>query len=343
MSLELVYQEPGTQGGQTVFNNITYADGKWVAVGAVRAVLPGSILDPYYLVASATSLTGTWTLNKFVAPDYQPLTNIAFASGVWVATSQYRILTATDPQGTWTARLTTTNPGLKDNSLAYLDGTWAWLNDDGDLYTASDPTSSWTLSEQFPDDFYSILRIVDGEWVIVYVDLDNSLVKVRTASNPTGTWTERSSFSVGSPTPPTNIGLSPNGYFIATIEEVWSAATLDDEWTRDIVWNGLFAFGVDTATVAYAEDAFVAAAITNADVPKVLANTDLDDTFDAETLLDHPCFVYQAFAPVYHDGEWVIVGARYGSDEVDYDGQLAVIWAGLPDAAAAKDGWGLLL
>ena len=143
---------------------LAYGDGTWVVVG--WCIQPDWFNSP--IIGYCASITGTWTWVTGTATGWQRVGDIAHDGTTWVAAGiQYRdaatvatVLTSTTLDGTWTAPSTppdnaSTNDYLLNvngtHVLAFAAGYWvAVAYDDTStpgLWTASDPTGTWTLTD----------------------------------------------------------------------------------------------------------------------------------------------------------------------------------------------------
>lgn len=149
----------------------------WVAVGANGKL------------ATASQATGPWTQRS---PGItSTFSAIAYGNGTWVATSAVgaSLWTATDPTGAFTLRFTS---GVI-NDVHYNNGLWVGCGRytaAGAIFTAVDPTTTWTLNETSlaTDSSFNSVYYGNGLWVAV-----GSVGEIWTATDPAGTWTSRTS------------------------------------------------------------------------------------------------------------------------------------------------------
>lgn len=150
------------------------------------------------------------------------------------------IWTATDPAGTWTNNASIQQANQNYWAVAFGNGKWVMGTDAGAIYTADDPSSTWTLNGN-TSPFTSIknIKYANGYWVAVGSKTGNAGC-IAYATNPTGTWTEPSSYDPSA----LNSGSYPGyttvensrGYWIATGYEtadnkIWVATDPTGTWT----------------------------------------------------------------------------------------------------------------
>lgn len=171
-------------------NDILFHDGKWVMVGNHA----GSAEDGFgTYILTATDPAGEWSYTQISEARRNLLYAVSYAGGRWVivgsdissGTHRPWIFTATNLDGPWTGRqIGNESTPLLD--IACHDGTWVavgYYGSSGYIYTSTDPTGDWIVSEKFSEKFNKI-SYANGTWIAVTA---NSYIF--TASNPTGAWT----------------------------------------------------------------------------------------------------------------------------------------------------------
>lgn len=303
------------------FHRVYHLDGLWVAAAGEYGLR----------IATATDPEGPWTLHDEL--DFWPI-ELAFGDGYWVS-AKYELYTATDPTGTWTAN--TSIPGYTNN-VAYADGVWVATTFEDEIYTATDPTGTWTLADTLGTHDFAACRVayVGGEWVATRQTVEpgtpNGWEKawIYTATDPTGTWTLRS--TIGTETGdllitqgggPSIIDLSDEGYYFIAFGyynnvqgDVRYSTSFDGPWTKkenaDPSFSGFAHVAVSPTQYLW----IPGAAYVSDSIEDDLEATDLN--LDVEHAL-------------YADGSWVAVAQTSNGE--------AGIWV----AGEGGDGWGLLL
>lgn len=133
---------------------------------------------------------GQWSYNSNMNAG---LTNFACDGNyiVTVTNSQVSYMLASSfKTGTWT----NLNVGSQVfRSVAYGNGYWVAVGDNGQLYTATDPTGTWTARNQNSSYQFLSVAYANGYWVIAG-NLSASGYMWYQPSIPTGTWTQSSSY-----------------------------------------------------------------------------------------------------------------------------------------------------
>lgn len=215
------------------------------------------------------------------------------------------------------------------DSIAYADGVWAGLASDGELYTATDPTGTWTLQHTFDDG--DAMRHLDGKWVVAY--MGETEIFVWSADDPTGSWTARGSFEPTYAGGIDDLGYGPDGFFILRYNEIYYRPSLTTE-----SWSLAYSFPVPGPGVllpqgmAYGGGEYVAAAQGFVYVADTVTGPYIEylTADEGEPIVD-------VFSPVWSGDEWGICGLTLASSS-PYATRAAA-WA----TTAGGDGWGVLL
>nr|DAH76952.1 MAG TPA: hypothetical protein [Caudoviricetes sp.] len=214
-------------------------------------VITGTDSGGYLYIFTATDPNGVWVERKICDTSGfsagATYNNIVCCNGVWVITANLktsgRILSATDPTGTWTL----INPNYGDyylKDITYYNGKWvAILN----YYSGSTPyiatcstlDGTWTKTSLSSAGLSSSslslrnLYVYNGMLVMTSGE-DNS---VYTATNPTGTWARH---QVASSATVYDVRYQ-DGHWVASgrnsssYPSVWIATNIDGTWIEKVV------------------------------------------------------------------------------------------------------------
>ena len=187
------------------------------------------------MLMSATSRGGTAAklmVNPFVdrvpsgATNYNPTRYLGVASdgnGTWVACGEgttNRVAVSTDNGVTWTRN---SSPAVNLAGVVYGNGKWvAWQDSTGSIYTATDPSGTWTVNSSKPWSATYLYGLAYSptldRWLI------SSYQTLATATDPAGTWTLRDTTTVGASGGGCAWG---NGYFVAC----WNYVGTYPQWS----------------------------------------------------------------------------------------------------------------
>lgn len=324
---------------------VAYGDGIWVMTGWVfdsRSENGGfSGSGPYSMaVYTASDPTGTWTRNS----DLQD-----YADPSYVATA-----------GTFPSR-----------TIAFDGTTWATCGIYGDVWTATDPTDTWTMSFR-PG--YGIHDIVSGcgiwyagdVWVFVVHPYWNDTVsppvqyyyayRIYTASNPAGTWTQRADVNdpvyntYGGETR-TKVGKTGSTYYLSTVSQLRTTTDITSaSWDVgvDYVEQGIvdpdssyqsgYVEGLLVADALYVLYGYLPSGFEDRSDGFVAASDALAGPYEVFALeTDQDGSDTFDLGPFYDDGEWK--GLGYTFTLPDYDNYRYVSWT----PGGAGGGWGITL
>jgi len=166
-------------------HGLTYGNGTFVAVGSEDTSTHAQV---------ATSTDGTsWSQVSVPALTYG-LESVAYGNSLWVAVgTEGNCMTATDPTGTWTQQ-TVTTPTHQWYSVNYGNSVFCAC---GPAYIVTSANgSSWNYVGSNPfitgDGLYDI-AYGGGTWVVAGQSSVQPTKGIATATDPTGTWTQRTS------------------------------------------------------------------------------------------------------------------------------------------------------
>lgn len=187
-----------------------YKNGYWITARAANMINYTNDLSSAYTEVAIASA------GAFKSIDYDG-TN-------WVAVFDNGVYTATSLNGTWTKVVTSTY--IK--SVAYNGTHWVAVGAAGNIYYATNPTSTWTSNTQGSAAFTKVIY-ANNTWVTA--GLSGAIYY---ATDPTGAWTQNT--QSGNPTEISNI-LYEDGIWIISIYA--SSGGLRLFYSSDI--SGIFA------------------------------------------------------------------------------------------------------
>lgn len=357
------------------FRNLWFGNDTFVATGVEPYAIEDDVILSRVFIASAATPDGPWRTTAWVNESSDSVEQIIWAltwgDGLWVAvlsadTAQtFIIYTAEDPAGTWTQRATL-NVSYRnvttDVSLAY-DGTRWGLQLNGVIFTTSDPTGSWTeghdfweteqyaygFTTRYPEAFR--LFLLDGEWVMavgIYYGIYfpgagvDDAIKIFSASNPAGTWTEEA--VIGGPmyfgTTDGDLFSSHEGIVFCVGGRIYLASSLSGPWSTKVNWSTEYLEGNYQIRLGYGDGYYVVAdgeyfynpSTGSEELNPVLhVSTSLDDPFQKTSDESNLGFYAQLSAPRFGNASW-------GFASNDNRGS---IWT--PDESSLGTGWGLTL
>jgi len=270
------------------------------------------ILFPAILKARKKSFVPmTWTQATTIPYDdhenYKSVTSNGVDTFV-VSGLSGKIVTATDPTGTWSLIVPPNNPwdGLLAHGLSsvrYANSIYVAVGTDNyGILTASNPNSTWSIKsgftvsdgERFPALFYA-----NGFWVFI-----GDRGCVTTATDPRGTWTQRSHYLGGFPGNPNEGLYYGNGMWVAVgvghypyTGGIYTATDPTGTWTERISsFNGTVILGV-----AYGNGVWVAVGEDG----KLATATDPTGTWTQRTSSFGATHIHSV---AYANGAWVIGG-----------------------------------
>lgn len=340
----------------TRFFRVAYGGGRWVAVG--EAITTPGYVPNAGLVSTASDPDDVWS-SQAVSGSGGMLA-IAYGGGIWVAAGRgdgdniwgVAMHTATNPASTWTLRslpdpVNTYFGSFWITSIAFDGTNWAAMGMDGTVYTATDPTSSWTaVSEVFdilnatPEfgEFFgeAYIGYANSKWIAVVYNFGSLVYTVLSADDPNGSWTQEADLDLtsGSFEMARNIWFSDGLYHIAFARQLWASTSLGSGWTRrhygdPIMQDGAF-YGDGDIVVP---ERFPAVA-TAPEGPYEIADG-MDDINGTSGFMRNAAF---------GNDEWVGVGGiglgLYSLPEGNVDTYRGGIWS---PAGNSGTGWGMLL
>ena len=189
-----------------VFEALAHYNGTWVTVGYERQHYYGSIYttqDP----------SGTWTGKS---GSFRGMRDVICANGIWVAAGYSSnssvhnpgVSVSTDGGETWTAYQITTDVSINGARILYAQGKWILLCDiynidsatdaSGYIFTADDPTGTWTRIDALANIVGTTLKRMNGfafvgdtYYVAVFNTSMSTLgVHIFSAKSLSGPWSE---------------------------------------------------------------------------------------------------------------------------------------------------------
>lgn len=165
---------------------IYYNAGKWINLSQEESygrVYVSTTDDPY------APWYGANPIRELVPND------ICFYNGLWVLvgfsknTSVATIYTTTNLNGTWTLAYKATNTVSSPNRIFCYNGTWVACGNNGYVYIADNPNSTWTV-KNIGSGTLTAIYCYNGTWVTC-----SSNGNIYVTDNPNGTWTRMVSSS----------------------------------------------------------------------------------------------------------------------------------------------------
>jgi len=236
----------------------------------------------------------TWTART---PGFTGTINsVGYGNGLWVAIgASGALMTVANPTQAWSSGSPGWGTYIKP-SLAYYNGKWATVSGDN-IFGVSDPTGAWTNSYYSHPSTWVGVAYGNGYWVAV-----GQTGKLRTATDPTSTWTSRTS---GFGTTNINgvaygngnwvaVGYSGKIYTATDPTGTWSAATSSGFGT-----NAIYGVG-------YGNGNWVAVGYLG----RIYTATDPTGTWSAAAASG---FTHTIQNVAYGNGSWVAVGGSNAS------------------------------
>ena len=136
-------------------------------------------------------------------------------------------------------------------AVAFGDGLWVAVGNNGTVWTASDPTGTWTENTSVPssETLYDVLYDETDGWLIV-----GNNGTVWTASDPTGTWTENTNLPARAAQLRSVVKFGT--YYVAAAgnvasnKYVWYATDPSGTWTEQLAYGA----GASSTVLSVATD-----------------------------------------------------------------------------------------
>lgn len=149
------------------------------------------------------SADNPWTLRDLPAGAPSAGGHIAHGNGLWLITKGNRVYTSASNEGPWAETEVFEYDGEAISGVAFGDGVWAVITSTGEVWTADDPTGSWSSSTGISDaDPYlyrgNVMSFYKGEWAVFvyrYATGDHNGYLYVT-DDPLASWTLSETFAI---------------------------------------------------------------------------------------------------------------------------------------------------